>query len=152
MNMKDMAKNDIERVIHLMFSINRLLRKHESGKYSAAAPPFIYLEIMKYLDGGGDITMKALADYLSIRAPSVTVLVDEMTGRGLVKREHDKNDRRVITIHLTKKGEDILAKKYGCRAERFRKVLSDIPETEQKSLAGILGSIQRLLIESEKKI
>lgn len=99
---------------------------------------FSQMEVLGFIKPEGKETMKNIADHLKITPPSATEIVTEMEKKGLVKRLHDKNDRRVIFITLSP-----LAKKLfislGKRKEFiFKKMISKINETDKKNLERII--------------
>ena len=53
--------------------------------------------------------MGALADALSCDASNITGLVDRLEARGLITRGLAKNDRRVKTILITRRGSKLVA-------------------------------------------
>lgn len=54
----------------------------------------------------GQNTMAAVADSLSIRASTLTTSVNTLVRKGYLSRVHDEEDRRLIHIALTEKGEE----------------------------------------------
>jgi DNA-binding MarR family transcriptional regulator len=54
-------------------------------------------------------TIGDIADHLLIRHHSAVELADRAASAGLVDRVVDRDDRRVVHLHLTAKGADILA-------------------------------------------
>lgn len=132
-----------EQIISLIFSLGRYIREHSGGEKSDS-PSFIHLEIMKKIDDSKGLTMTDLAQYLCIKAPSVTYLVEDLVKYKLVKRSHDTQDRRVVKIVLTPKGKKILNKVYPHRADSFRKVLHQLGSTEQKKFIKTLEHIHEI--------
>jgi DNA-binding MarR family transcriptional regulator len=59
--------------------------------------------------GEGSTASSVLARQLAVSAPSVTSVVDGLVGRGLVERRPDPEDRRRLTLLLTKDGAKLLA-------------------------------------------
>ena len=58
--------------------------------------------------GSGRATISELAEFLQERHHSVVGLIDRAVLSGLVKRETDPVDRRVVVVLLTPKGRSIL--------------------------------------------
>ncbi len=52
-----------------------------------------------------------IADEMKIKVFSATRLVDQLEGRGLVKRGRDKNDGRIIQVSITAKGKRMAQEK-----------------------------------------
>ncbi len=58
--------------------------------------------------GEGSTASSVLARRLAVSAPTVTSVVDGLVGRGLVEREADPEDRRRLTLLLTRDGAKLL--------------------------------------------
>jgi long-chain acyl-CoA synthetase len=59
--------------------------------------------------GEGSTASSVLARRLAVSPPSVTAVVDGLVGRGLVERRADPEDRRRLTLLLTREGAKVLA-------------------------------------------
>ncbi len=57
----------------------------------------------------GSTASSVLARQLAVSPPSVTAVVDGLVGRGLVERRADPQDRRRLTLLLTRDGKRLLA-------------------------------------------
>src|SRR5690348_4111699 len=66
---------------------------------------FAVLRAVKANDGR---SQQALADQLHIPPSRIVAIVDELESRGLVERRPDPSDRRVRTLHVTRRGQDLL--------------------------------------------
>jgi DNA-binding MarR family transcriptional regulator len=60
-------------------------------------------------DGSGRSTLSQLAERMSLAQSSTTELVNRTEGLGLVRREPDPTNRRVVFVRLTEEGERRLA-------------------------------------------
>jgi DNA-binding MarR family transcriptional regulator len=64
-----------------------------------------------------------LAERLRTSLPSTTSIANRMEQRGLIEREHDETDGRVVLCRLTQSGEDLIDALYqhqrGLMASRF---------------------------------
>lgn len=61
------------------------------------------LDVLLHL---GPITQKDLGSKLLKSGGNITMVVDNLEKRGFVERRRNKEDRRLITLHLTKKGKN----------------------------------------------
>src|SRR3954462_8004109 len=57
---------------------------------------------------GGPVTLGSLARAGQVSAPTITRLIVGMQRDGLVRREPDERDRRVVWLHATPKGTRLL--------------------------------------------
>lgn len=60
--------------------------------------------LMLVLWQDGDRTVRELADRLKLSPSAVTPLVDRLEIAGLVRRQRDQQDRRVVHVSLTEQG------------------------------------------------
>lgn len=87
-------------------------------KFSKFLPPIEEFSEMKsteiysflYVALFGPRKMKEISDFLSTTKSNVTVVVDALETRGLVRREHDPADRRTYQVVLTEKGRELFEK------------------------------------------
>jgi DNA-binding MarR family transcriptional regulator len=86
--------------IHLL---RRVRRVDEATGLTAAK-----LSALSVVVFGGPLSLRALADAEQVRPPSITRTVRELEADGLVGREPDEADRRVVNIHATAKGKRLL--------------------------------------------
>jgi DNA-binding MarR family transcriptional regulator len=65
---------------------------------------FEMLEVLKCLWGKDGVKQQDIADFVLKDKASLTLLIDNLTRRNLVKRGEDPNDRRNKLVRLTKEG------------------------------------------------
>jgi|GEM_PF-1598410 len=68
-------------------------------------------------------TMKRIAEYLHIKAPSATSLINGLVKANHVKRITDQNDRRMVHMVVTKDGEKFLEDGLKHMTEKLKVVL-----------------------------
>ena len=56
---------------------------------------------------GGSAAGRSLAEWLAVKPPSITALVDGLVSRGLVERTADPSDRRRVAHDLTPAGKKL---------------------------------------------
>lgn len=99
------SSEDIAQTIALFFAVRRVIRTKLAQGEKRDSSTWLRVETMKFIADHDEPKMKALAQYLSITAPSVTTLVAGLIKNGLVKSTSDIHDRRASRLTLTKKGE-----------------------------------------------
>ena len=93
--------------------------------------------------------MKQVADFFFITPPSATSLIDSLVKSKMLKRLPDKNDRRVIHLILTPKGEKTLKKNFAQMTAQIKKVFTCLNEKERKQLISIYKKISDYFQASE---
>ncbi len=86
-------------------------------------------------------TLTELAGEVGLTKPTVTVLVDKLTEKGYVKRVHSDEDRRVMHLHIDKKGAKINALREIAHERLAEKIRSGLSETETAILTELLKKI-----------
>lgn len=96
-----------------------------------------------------------LAAALSVTPPNVTGIVDRLVEQGLVMRRESDQDRRVLLLEVTEKGEGILADLREARINTMQEVLGRLHESELECLVkgyeSLLKAAQARLKEIEDK-
>ncbi len=95
-------------------------------------------EIVRYIGMTGHVPMKDIAEHLKITPPSATVAIAELEKKGVVMRVSDKNDRRIVSISLTKKAEKIYHSMQKHKETVLKEMLSRLNEADKKTLERII--------------
>jgi DNA-binding MarR family transcriptional regulator len=78
----------------------------------------------------GPISLRDLAAAEQVRPPSMTRTVRELELDGMITRETDNSDRRVIRIRATAKGEQVLKEGRGARIKLLADLLRSVDVDE----------------------
>ncbi len=101
------------------------------------------LEMLLHL---GPLNQSRIGKKLLLSRANITLLVDQLAGRGLVRRVRDKEDRRQVAVHLTAEGRRRIEKAFPSHVESIVEVFSALTPGEQQDLArlcrklGLAGS------------
>lgn len=91
--------------------------------------------VLGFLKKQGSCKVTQLAEMMGVKPSAVTLLVDRLEENGLVLREHDKKDRRVVNISLTEHGDEKLKKVMEERKAIAERYLSHLTEEELMVMA-----------------
>lgn len=130
-------KAEFEALSRFRYGLRRFLRFSEDAARSSGLTPQQYqlLLTIKGFPGREWATVGEAAERLQIRHNSAVGLVDRCERLGFVRRESIPDDRRVIAIHLTEKGEQILdrlASLHRRELDRLRDLLA-FPEARSRA-------------------
>ncbi len=98
---------------------------------------FLMMHLKKAKDGEG-LKPSELAELLSVSAGNVTQLITSLEARGLVKRSHDAQDRRVIRIRITDTGAKAIHEAHDAMARKFAGLIEHIGAAECEQLTVLL--------------
>lgn len=89
----------------------------------------------------GPLQQHELGKKLLISRANVTLIVDQLAGRKLVRREREVEDRRCIRVHLTAEGRRRIRKVFPEHAARIADALSGLGAGEQDELARLCRAL-----------
>lgn len=92
---------------------------------------FGVLEALLHL---GPMCQHTLGQKLLRSGGNVTLVVDNLEMRGWVRRERQESDRRMVVIHLTPAGRELIAKVFARHAKAIKKEMSVLKPEEQETL------------------
>lgn len=115
-----------------------------AGKISLSKPELL---IIDYLARQDELTMSQLAKTLNIGLSTATGVVDRLVGKKLVGRIRDKEDRRLVKIALTKKGQELGRSYQEQKKQIFGKLIGTLSTKEQ----GVLISFFEKIADSLKE-
>lgn len=97
--------------------------------------------ILERLSIQNDQSQKDLADDSFKNAPTISRIIDVLCKKGWTKRIKDTQDRRIINVHLTKQGRDIVEKVVD-RVELIRsKGWSNLSKSDYRAFVKVLNQI-----------
>ena len=99
--------------------------------------------VMEALFHLGSLNQCELARKLLRSGGNVTVVIDSLEKRGLVRRERQKNDRRMVVLHLTASGRRLIAKIFPSHAKAITAEMSALSATEQETLRQLCRKLGR---------
>lgn len=105
------------------------------NNYPITSPQFIALQ---WLIEEGDLTIGELSNKNGLAFSTTTDLVDRMEKNDLVERIRDANDRRVVRIHVLKKGNSIIQEVIQKRQAYLGEVLTNFSIEQTDSLNELL--------------
>ena len=92
--------------MHLLMHVGKLLKDRMSSALSEGGIHFGQARILVALLKQGPLTQVSIGRGLNIRPATVTNMVKKMEAVGLIDRQRDANDDRIINVTLTSKGKE----------------------------------------------
>ncbi len=139
-----------QRMITLLPQLIRGFARRESNYLSRGKITLPQLWVMEHLTRRKDCPMNELASFLRISRPSATGLVDRLIAQGLVAREGDRKDRRVVRVNLTPKGRKILTNIWEQKRRMLVDVFGRISAQDRARYLAILERVVEVLSEEKK--
>jgi DNA-binding MarR family transcriptional regulator len=124
--MKSMSDDDYANLLEFRSALRRFLRwSEEQARGEGLAPSQHQLLLaVKGHRGPDGPTIGEVAGYLAVRHHSVVGLIDRAEKSGLVRRVQDADDHRVIRLHLTATGDELIKRLSQVHLEELRRFRS----------------------------
>lgn len=98
-----------------------------------------------------DVAQKELAQWLNIRPASLTDLLEKLERDQLIVRSRDQNDRRVVRVSITEKGQQIVRQNIQVRREIEATMFGSLSGSEIQTMTAILQKMSQSLQQQIKK-
>lgn len=141
--------NQIAEEMYLLFPLfkNKLFKHRKRLKQKSM--PHSYFHVLKVLKGRGPLPMSEIGRRVCISKSNMTSLIDKLVENGLAERMPDKNDRRVINIALTQKGNDIIKEWHVHSSQDIKNKLSSISDEDLETFHESIKNIRIILNKME---
>ncbi|WP_249226118.1 MarR family winged helix-turn-helix transcriptional regulator [Oceanobacillus jordanicus] len=112
--------------------------KQDIQSYGMKTSEFAILETLFHK---GRQTVRQISEAVLINTGSITYVIDKLETKGLLEREHCKEDRRVVYIQITNKGTQLMQEIF----PKHQQVIENLFE-------GVSKEDMRVVIETLKKV
>ncbi|WP_328477212.1 MarR family transcriptional regulator [Actinoplanes sp. NBC_00393] len=93
-------------LMHLAHQLHRSLDRRVQTDFTHPKPPEVQIVALWQIRARPGITVRELADELQLKPNNASALVTAMVNDGLLRREPDQRDRRVVRLHTTDEAGD----------------------------------------------
>jgi len=138
----------LERLLRQLTWLGRKRLAQELSYYGVTVPQFYAL--LSLDKRGRACPMSELAQATQQASATMTGIIDRLVRMGLVERWRKESDRRVVMVHLTRRGEQLLEEVRARRRRGFYKALADFDDEEIDQLLRLLEAIPLALSWEEE--
>jgi len=129
------------RVIALDREVHRFVSRQSFQAWMRLDVTVPQLKTLFFVSNERGTNPRKLAAALKVTPSNVTGIVDRLVEQGLLSREEDRDDRRVLLLRITEKGESILDDLRERRISSLRETLADLSVDELRSLVDGLSAL-----------
>ena len=136
LNLNDISDN----LYLLLFSLNKHIFNPNAltKKFNI---PHSHIKVLFYLVHNGPISISKMAKDLYVSKPNMTPVIDKLVEDGLVTRDYDPTDRRVILIRATPKALGVLKGGKEYIKEVIREKISPLSDEDISNLSSSLDTL-----------
>jgi DNA-binding MarR family transcriptional regulator len=135
----------VERIMDEFHVAMRELRCAGTERLVKAGVSMTHLHIMGLLSRHGETSMSRIADLLDVSLSNATGLIDRMAERGLVERVRVDEDRRVVLVRLSERGQAQLDELEILRRDLLQKILGRLHPAQLKRLSKSLTDVHEAI-------
>ena len=140
------------KMIELLPKLMREVTQHEHNYLSRGKITLPQLWVLECLSRRKESSpMNLLAESLRISRPAATGLVDRLIAQGLVRREGDPKDRRVVRITITPKGQKTIDNIWEQKRRTIVRAFGQISPSDRAQYITILKKVVDNLTQSQAK-
>jgi len=125
------AEEILKMVFRLVVNFTSMLPKTEEFEKMNTMELYLFL----YVALNGPKKMSELANVLKTAKSNITTLVDNLEGKGYLKRERSFSDRRAVIIKLTEEGEKLYRKLLDSFQSLVEKVIAKVPQKDLEEIS-----------------
>jgi DNA-binding MarR family transcriptional regulator len=102
-------------------------------------------KILGIAEIAGPLPISEIGKRLFISRPYMTRLIDSLIAEGLIERQYNIEDRRVINITITAAGRRYFREGRDRLKVRMREILSALPDDDVRELSAALSRVRQIL-------
>jgi MarR family transcriptional regulator, organic hydroperoxide resistance regulator len=125
----------IEQVLELQQQADSTFRHFSPKHWIDLNLSIAQLKSLLFIASKGKTNFKKIAEALGVTPPNITGIIDRLVEQDLVSRNENPEDRRVMLLELTEKGQELLFNLRERRVAYMRQVLVRMNAEELNSLS-----------------
>jgi len=141
------ALNAFIKLVRASQSVSARVETH-LGELGLTVSQFGTLEALFHL---GPLNQKTLAGKILKSTGNITMVIDNLEKRGLVKRTRDEQDRRHYSVAITRKGDALLTSFFPKHAARIVEEMSVLSAVEQETLGDLCKKVGLQRAQPQKR-
>ncbi|MDD4113575.1 MAG: MarR family transcriptional regulator, partial [Herbinix sp.] len=88
----------------------------------------------------GRVTMSEIAEYIGVPLNTATGIIGRLEKRGVLNRQRDTIDKRVVTVNITPEGMEFLKNELNIISYYYNKLMDSISEEEKILLLKLISN------------
>lgn len=136
--------SDLDLAARLRLAVTRLARRlRQQAEHPGVSPTQI--AALSTIERAGPMTLGALAAAEQVAPPTITAAVGKLEEQGLVRREIDAGDRRVVRVEATRAGRKLLASTRTRKNAYLDRRLRSLSPADRETLARAADILEGML-------
>ena len=139
-----MEKKDlIKEALLLQRETDKIMRKFEPQPWIELNLTLAQLKSLFFIAAKGKTNFKKVAEALNVTPPNVTGIIDKLVEQGLVTRTENQEDRRIMLLEATEKGQELLNNLRESHVNQMTQILGNLTAEELTSLVNCYKDLKK---------
>lgn len=143
-------KELVDKYIQLSFSVTKKaesLIKEQIGSDLTSDQHYT----LRYIYQAGSCNSSELAEVFDVKKSAITAIINRMWEKGLIQRTRDEDDRRIVYLTLTDKGNELYLKVEQRIHKLVESLISQFDQSEISQFIETYEKLNDILIHSKDK-
>jgi DNA-binding MarR family transcriptional regulator len=140
----------INRIIHDQRSVNRVLRQYDPEVWMDLSLTIAQVKSLFFISNQGKVNFRMLAAALKVTPSNVTGIIDRLVEQSLVSRTENPEDRRMLTLELTSKGDSLITNLRERRISLMSDILKSLDIEQLQTISLGFGLLAKAVTNSQK--
>ena len=133
----------IQGIINMQHGIAPGMKRHDFEPWIDLNLTIGQLKSLFFINAVGSTNVRNLADVLGRTSSEVTRIIDRLVAQGLVSRQENPEDRRMLMLTATKTGNALVDRLHESRLTHMRHILERLSDSELETLASAISIMAR---------
>jgi DNA-binding MarR family transcriptional regulator len=133
----------IQEIVDLQRKVDQARRRRGLDSWLDLPLTMAQLKSLFFISNQAGTTSGKLAAALGVTPTNVTGIIDRLVRRGLVTRAENAEDRRMLLLTLTPRGDELVVRLRELRRSYLMQLLARLDDEDLASLARGLGALTR---------
>lgn len=125
--------------------IQKIIRNYNKAQYKKSGCTDLQIESMLFLLEYEKLSMNEMSNKINLNRSTATRIIDHLAREGYIKREQDKEDKRIFYVSLTPKGIKVATDFKNQFNEYNEMVVSELGENDLEKIVKSLVNLENLI-------
>ncbi|NNU95814.1 MarR family winged helix-turn-helix transcriptional regulator [Anoxybacillus sp. EFIL] len=146
-------ERSIQQFIERYLSVSFLVNKRGAALMKCELDDITHDQyyVLRYIYKRGMCTSTELADVFAVNKSAITAMTNRLVEKGMIARGKDEDDRRIIALSLTEKGEQWLVETERKVYELVETMMTKLSHEEIEQFIQTYEKLAKILQEMEEK-
>jgi MarR family transcriptional regulator, organic hydroperoxide resistance regulator len=144
-------KEIIKEIMELQRRMSQVIIPYAIESWRELDVPLAQLKSLLIITFKGETNFSTLAQDLGVTPGDITRIIERLVEQGLVSRHPSPEDRRIIWLHATDKGRELLTNLMESQTRHMIHILEYVSLEDLKSLLSGLSGFIQAMVEHQKE-